>query len=98
MSTQYAAVKDPDASLPFGFDWSSWVTTGDSVASCTVSVTSPSGDGSPITAGTPSVSSNISSAVLSAGTAGNSYTVTFRVTTASGYIDDRSIFIRVVNR
>ena len=98
MSTQYAAVKDPDASLPFGFDWSQWVTTGDSVSSCSVEITSPSGDAAPITAGTPAVSSNITSAVLSAGTAGNSYTVTFRVTTASGYIDDRSIFIRVIER
>ena len=98
MSTQYSAVKDPDAALPFGFDWTQWLTTGDSIASCTVSVTSPSGDSAPITAGTPDVSSNITSAVLSAGTAGNSYTVTFRATTTNGYTDDRSIFIRVIER
>lgn len=94
----FVATKDPDSSLPFGFDWTSWLTTGDSIASCTVEVTSPTGDSAPITAGTPTVSGNITSAVLSAGTVGSGYRVTFRVTTTNSYIDDRTIYIQVQER
>jgi len=98
MSREFHNFKDPDSVLPFGFDWTNWLVTGDTVSTCVIAVTSPSGDSAPITAGTPTVSGAVTSALLSAGTVGNAYTVRFRITTSNGYTDDRSIFIQVKER
>ena len=95
---RYVAEKDPDATLPYGFDWSAWVPSGDSVASAAWNITSPSGDGTPITVSSTSVSSNVASATLTAGTAGNEYQARCRVTTTNGLIDDRTIWIVVRER
>lgn len=95
---RYIADKDPDAVLPYGFDWSSWLSTGDSVASATWDVTSPSGDSAPVTADSTSVSGSVTSVTLSAGTVGNEYQVRCRMTTAGGLIDDRTIYITVRQR
>jgi hypothetical protein len=51
-----------------------------------------------VISGTGTVSAQASTVELSGGTASRVYTVTNRVTTAAGWIDDRSLTILVENR
>ena len=95
---RYVIDKDPDAVLPYGFDWSAWLATGDTIASAAWDITSPSGDSTPVSASSTSVSGAVASVTLSAGTVGNEYQARCRVTTTGGLIDDRTIFITVRQR
>jgi hypothetical protein len=96
-------IKDPNAKLDYVLDWSDWLATGDTVSSAAATV-SPTGGLmiSGTAAGTFSNSASVSLTVTSSylvtvwakdGTAGSSYDITVRVTTASGRIDDRTITI-----
>lgn len=91
--------KDPDATLTYGMAWADWL-DGDTLSTAVWTV--PAG----ITKGTASINAapidvdGVSQAAntvalvsLSGGTAGIDYTVTCRVTTAAGDIDDRSIVV-----
>lgn len=98
MSVRFAATKDPDAVLPYGIDWTAWLETGDAIASAAWTVTSPSGDADSIVVDSDSETDTVATAILSGGTLGNTYTVTCRITTDNGYIDDRSIVITVFNK
>lgn len=85
-------VHDPDAVLPYGIDWSSWLADGDSIDTSTWTV--PAGlakGGEDLTGGQATV-------WLSGGTAGESYLVTNHVVTTDGMEDDRSIRIFVRQR
>ena len=84
--------KDPDANLPFRWDWSDWVPTNDSIASAVV--TSDSG----ITDDGGTVNGDYVDVVVSGGTAGTSYSIAVKVTTSEGYIDERTVIFRVRNR
>ncbi len=76
--------KDPDAALDYGVDWSAWLGT-DTIASAVWTL--PAG----LTQPRPSsVAGGIATVWLAGGTSGVTYTVTCRVTTAAGRIDDRS--------
>lgn len=92
------ATKDPDAVLPYGVDWTSWLETGDAIASASWAVTSPSGDADPIVVDSSSATDYIATAVVSGGTVGNVYVLRCRITTDNGYVDDRSINIGVSER
>lgn len=85
-------VKDPDANLPYGVDWSSWLADGDTIGTSTWIV--PVG----LTAGVDSVDGGMATVWLSGGALGEDYTVVNRVTTSSGMADDRSIRILVRER
>jgi len=87
MST-YAKLKDPDADLDYGIDWSDWLPDGDSVQTSTWIITGPD---STLVAGVTSVDGNQTTVWLSGGTLGQVYTVTNRVVTTEGRTDDRSI-------
>lgn len=83
--------KDPDAVLDYTFDWTQWL-AGDTISNSTWNV--PAGLTS-----TGSASTATSATVwLSGGTAGLSYEVSNRITTANGRTDDRSIIIKVEQR
>lgn len=84
--------KDPDALLDYGFDWSLWLQPGDTISSSTWQVE----DG--LTASTPSHTATTTTVWLSGGTAGRSYQVTNRITTAGGRTDERTMVVRVVQR
>ena len=85
--------KDPDATLDYSIQWSSWLTSGDTIADAEWVI--PAG----LTeAAASSVTSTTATCWLSGGTVGERYVVTCRVTTAGGRIDDRSILIRCVER
>ena len=93
--------KDPDAKELFGWDFapatngdaaSDWLSSGDTVSSAQI-IVSPTG-GLAVT-GSVSVTTSVVSAELAGGTAGTTYTVTCRATTAQGHIVDRSRLIAV---
>lgn len=93
------ATKDPNAVLPFSIDWAEWISdiAGESVASASWSVDSP--PDAALVIGATSVAGAVATAVISGGTLGRSYNLRCRITTApSGYIDDRTISVRVESR
>lgn len=92
MADQY--LKDPQAVLDFKFDWSSWLEFGEQIVDSLMIVTT----GLTIDSASHTLSST--TAWLSGGVSGRTYTLTNRITTNStpARIDDRSITIRVTNR
>ena len=90
-------VKDPDATgWAKGIDWTDYCEERSTTISSSTWAVSPSGmtvDTSTIVTG--SLKTQLK---LSGGTAGVQYTVTNRVTTAAGGVDDRSFFVRVADR
>lgn len=83
--------KDPDAILDYTVDWSRWLDT-DTIL--TSQWTVPTG----LTQASSSNTATSATAWLSGGAAGQSYTVTNRITTTGGRTDDRSFTIRVEER
>lgn len=85
--------KDRDAVLDFGIDWSTWLEDGEILVSSQWLV--PEGlariDDTYDTSGRVVV-------WLSGGTAGTTYRLTNRVQTSRNRTDDRSIFVRVLER
>jgi len=81
----------PDAELTVSFDWGGFLALlpGDSIASYTV--TAEAG----VTLGTPTDAANVIYARISGGTAGTTYRVTCKVTTANGEIDSMVAAIAV---
>lgn len=86
-------VKDPDATLDFAWDWSSWLASGETISDQTVTV--PSGL---TTAVAVSQSSGVVTVWLSGGTVGESYAVACLVTTSDARIDERTMTIKVRDR
>ncbi|MBS1876637.1 MAG: hypothetical protein JSU00_25705 [Acidobacteria bacterium] len=83
--------KDPNAVLDYSIDWTRWL-AGDQIAASEWIV--PSG----LTKMADSKTATSATVWLSGGTAGQSYTVTNRITTAAGRTEDRSFTIRVEER
>lgn len=84
-------LKDPDAQVPFKWDWTSWLTDGDSISSHTIIV-----DG--VSLVSSAEASGVVTATLSGGTAGKTATATCRITTSNGYTDDRTITLTIMER
>jgi hypothetical protein len=85
-------VKDPDAVLDFGRDWSPWLATGEQITTSTWIV--PDG----ITKDSESNDTTTATVWLSGGTAGETYEITNRITTNQGRTDDRTLRILVRER
>jgi hypothetical protein len=83
--------KDPHAVLDYTVDWTRWL-AGDTIATSTWLV--PAG----LTKQADSKTSTAATVWLSGGTAGQSYTVTNRITSGAGRTEDRSFSIRVEER
>jgi hypothetical protein len=81
-------VKDPNATLDYNVDWTAWLGT-DTISA--VAWTVPAG----ITQSSVANTTKIATIWLSGGTAGQSYNIVCRVTTAAGRIDDRTISVMV---
>jgi hypothetical protein len=86
--------KDPNARLDFAVSWTDWLGTD------TISTSTWTADAGITIESTPAPSLDGAKTVvwLSGGTAGQSYQVTNRITTAAGRTDDRSLWIRVRER
>ena len=82
-------IKDPNAVLDYQWNWAEWLPDGDAIVTATV--TADTG----LTVASSSRASTAVIAWLSGGTAGNSYGVLCRITTAQGRTDDRTITINV---
>ena len=85
-------VKDPDASLPYEWDWAAWLSDGETITG-TVITADPG-----ITVGAPSQAAGIVTVRVSGGTAGATYRVACRITTSGGNITQRTKKIVVRNR
>lgn len=85
-------IKDPNATLEFGRDWSTWLPAGDTIVTSTWII--PTG----LTKTDESNTTTTATVWLSGGTLGQSYEITNRIVTAQGRTDDRSIQIVVLNR
>ena len=89
-------IKDPDAVLDYGVDWSPWLETGETIST---SEWTASPDGLTVMdEPAPGMSGTSTLVWLSGGVAGRTYRVTNRITTTAGRIDERSIEIRVRER
>jgi hypothetical protein len=85
-------LKDPDAVLDYVFNWASWLASGETISTSTI--TADTG----ITINSQSNTTTTATVWLSGGTEGNRYTIRSRITTNQGRTDDRSAIIRVANR
>lgn len=90
--------KDPEATLDYSIDWTNWMPTSDTINTSTWAVTSPAGDSDPITVSSDSETSYVATAVLTGGTAGNSYTITNTIATNNNITDRRNFRIFVKAR
>jgi len=85
-------VKDPDATLDYTVDWSSWMAESDDIASSEWTV--PAG----ITKESDTYDDDSATIWLSGGSAGSSYEITNRITTEDGRLEDRTLVIVVMER
>jgi hypothetical protein len=85
-------VKDPAAVLDYQWDWSSWLATGETISSHTV--TAPTG----LTLDSDTATTTAVTAWLSGGTAGTDYSVVCQIVTSASRTDERSIVIAVQQR
>jgi hypothetical protein len=83
--------KDPNAVLDYTIDWTRWL-AGDQIATSEWLV--PTG----LTKMADSTTASSATVWLSGGTAGQTYTVTNRITTAAGRTEDRSFIVKVEER
>jgi hypothetical protein len=86
-------VKDPDAVLDYPVDFSDWLADiGDTYASHSIIVS----DG--LTVDSSSESGGIITPILSGGVVGDTETFTVRITTTGGRTDDRTFYLKIVER
>jgi hypothetical protein len=99
MSIRYLE-KDPVAVLTYSVNWTEWLIGSDALSNSVVTVSTITGDPTPITIVTQGYQllSNVAYAELSGGSSGNTYTVTNTITTEDGNTDARRFRIRVSER
>lgn len=87
-------IKDPNAVLDYGFDWSDWLQSGETIVTSTW--INPDG----ITINSSSSLSESTVAWISGGTAGKTYRLTNRVVTSNSpaRTEDRTLTIEVQER
>ena len=84
--------KDPSAILDWAFDWTDWLAAAETITDHTI--TADTG----ITVGSSTKDTGVVTVWLSGGTAGINYKVACKITTSAGRTDERTIWIRVVER
>ena len=85
-------LKDPDAVLDYGFDWSDWLADGETISTSTWTI--PTG----LTEDSETETTTATKVWLSGGTAGTDYTITNKIVTSDSRTDERSMTIRVQER
>lgn len=92
--------KDPGAVLTYSIDWSEWMPANDTIANSVMTVSTITGDTSPMVVISSGFVANtsIAYAELDNGSAGNIYTVTNTITTTDGAVDVRRFRVRVTPR
>ncbi|MFA5458523.1 MAG: hypothetical protein WC261_12930 [Synergistaceae bacterium] len=93
-------LKDPSAVLDYMFDWTEWLATGETIAVDSetgeklITITADTG----ITVDSSTEDAGKVTVWLSGGTAGINYKVACKITTSAGRTDERTIWIKVVDR
>ena len=92
--------KDPDARLDYTMDWSDWLSASDALQTVVWRTSTIAGDPAPLTLGsnTTNTGTGITTVLVSGGSAGNTYTVTCKITTSGALIDERYFRIIAKNR
>jgi hypothetical protein len=85
-------LKDPSAVLDYVFDWTGWLATAETITDHTI--TPDTG----ITVDSSTEDTGKVTVWLSGGTAGINYKVACLITTTEGRTDERTIWIKVVER
>jgi hypothetical protein len=85
-------LKDPSAVLDYAFDWTEWLATGETITDYTI--TADTG----ITVDSSTEDTGKVTVWLSGGTAGINYKVACLITTSASRTDERTIWIKVVER
>ncbi|MFD8777507.1 hypothetical protein [Streptomyces sp. NPDC059916] len=86
--------KDPAALLDYSWDWAPWLAeVGDTISSATVTVT-----GGITTVGEPAVNGAVVTQRVSGGPLGALCAMACQITTSSGLIDERSIYLSIADR
>ncbi len=96
-------VKDSTANVKYGLDFTDYLSANDSLSTATVTISTISGDASPLAFPTNAATNvTIAGALVSIrlrnGTNNNIYTVTCTVTTANGDTDTRRFRIKIEDR
>jgi len=81
--------KDPNDKLNYGVDWSTWLDSGDTIATSEWEVPSP------LVNEDESNTTTTTAILLSGGVPGGQYNVRNRITTALGYIKDQTLLMIV---
>lgn len=91
---------DPDSRLDYSLDWSEWLSSGDTLSTSAWTVSTISGDSAPLSVESVNTNTNtgITTAIISGGTAGNTYTVKCAIVTGAGLEDERTFRLIVKNR
>lgn len=87
-------IKDPAATLDYGFDWSAWLAADETITTATVTVP----DASALTVNSATHTTSLVTAWLSGGTVQMKYPVTCHIVTSAGRTDERTIQVRVQDR
>jgi hypothetical protein len=90
--------KDPYAILDYTLDFVDWMPAGDSITSATVTAETIAGDSSALTIDSTGVTANTVTANISAGTAGNTYNIEYKIVTTNGLRDSRNFRIKIIER
>ena len=85
-------LKDPDAVLDYMFDWSSWLQSGETISTSTMTASTG------ITVDSDVATTTTTTVWLSGGTAGETYEVTNHITTSNSRAEDRTITIVCLER
>lgn len=90
--------KDPEAQLFYTFDWGQWLNTGDALSSADYSIASRINDPDPLLEVSSGIQGSKTYIELKNGQSGKSYTVSVKVTTTDGLVDQRYFKVKVEPR
>lgn len=90
--------KDPDAELRYVFDWTDWLGA-DTISQAAIAITDTDVDTPLAVDGVPTIVSGVKVQVrLTGGAVKDRAKVACKITTAAGDVDERTFFVRVVER
>jgi hypothetical protein len=92
--------KDPQSTLDYTVDWSSWINTADTLSTSTWAIETIAGDASPLASTSTALdtTNHLTHVWVTAGTAGDNYRITNTVTTVAGLTEERYFRIFVKDR
>lgn len=94
----YQVVKDPDATLDYGFNFENWLNDGDTISASSWAAYIVDGEGTVLTVVSDSFTDTTTKTTVEAGDLGQRYMLTNSIETAEGLKDDRSINIVILER